>query len=148
MIFDEYERLNPFVYHIPYNICVRVVSDIQPIALGWSLYIRYNTTAHIVNITCIYCNVVGSLVGVWQGNLCCFAKFLPNYWVLLRSTIIQTEYALDRLEFGRTNSLFSQPIVFYITYARSLIFLKYINNINNLSFLFSYTFFELIFCKY
>jgi hypothetical protein len=30
---------------------VRVVSDIQTLAFGSSLYIRYNTAAHVVNIT-------------------------------------------------------------------------------------------------
>ena len=34
-----------------YNIRVRVVSDIQTLAFGSSLYIRYNTAAHVVNIT-------------------------------------------------------------------------------------------------
>jgi hypothetical protein len=29
----------------------RVVSDIQTLAFGSSLYIRYNTAAHVVNIT-------------------------------------------------------------------------------------------------
>ena len=33
------------------NICVRVVSDIQTLAFGSSLYIRYNTAAHVVNST-------------------------------------------------------------------------------------------------
>ena len=32
-IFDEYERLHPFVSQIFYNIRVRVVLDIQPLAL-------------------------------------------------------------------------------------------------------------------
>ena len=32
-----------------YNIRVRVVSDIQTLAFGSSLYIRYNTAAHVVN---------------------------------------------------------------------------------------------------
>ena len=31
-----------------YNIRVRVVSDIQTLAFGSSLYIRYNTAAHVV----------------------------------------------------------------------------------------------------
>jgi hypothetical protein len=34
-----------------YNIRVRVVSDIQTLAFGSSLYIRYNTAAHVVNST-------------------------------------------------------------------------------------------------
>jgi hypothetical protein len=32
----------------------RVVSDIQTLAFGSSLYIRYNTAAHVVNSTYIY----------------------------------------------------------------------------------------------
>ena len=36
------------------RICVRVVSDIQPLAFGCrGLYIRYNTANHIVNSTYI-----------------------------------------------------------------------------------------------
>ena len=50
-IFDKYERLHAFVSHPIYNIRVRVVSDIQSLAFGWSLYIRYNTAAHAVNST-------------------------------------------------------------------------------------------------
>ena len=43
-------------YHkyILYNISGRVVSDIQPLAFGSSLYIRYNTAAYIVNSTYVY----------------------------------------------------------------------------------------------
>ena len=48
-IFHEYERLHPFVSQVLYNIRVRVVSDIQSLAFGSTLYIRYNMTAHIVN---------------------------------------------------------------------------------------------------
>jgi hypothetical protein len=39
-----------------YNIRVRVVSDIQTLAFGSSLYIRYNTAAHVVNSTYTYSN--------------------------------------------------------------------------------------------
>ena len=49
-IFDEYERLHAFVSHTIY-MSGRVVSDIQYLAFGSSLYIRYNTTAHVVNST-------------------------------------------------------------------------------------------------
>ena len=34
-----------------HNIRVRVVTDVQPLAFGSSLYIRYNTAAHIVYST-------------------------------------------------------------------------------------------------
>jgi hypothetical protein len=34
-----------------YNIRVRVVSDIQTLAFGSNLYIRFNTAAHVVNST-------------------------------------------------------------------------------------------------
>ena len=51
-IFDEYERLHAFGSHAIYNIGVRVVSDILSLAFGSSLYIRYNTAAHVVNSTC------------------------------------------------------------------------------------------------
>ena len=52
-IFDEYERLHPFVSQLLYNMCVRVVSpDIQPLAFGSRLYIRYNTATRVVNSTC------------------------------------------------------------------------------------------------
>ena len=50
-IFDEYERLHAFGSHAIYNIGVRVVSDILSLAFGSSLYIRYNTAAHVVNST-------------------------------------------------------------------------------------------------
>ena len=50
-IFDEYERLHSFRSHAIYNIRVRVVSDIQYLTFGSSLYIRYNTAAHVVNST-------------------------------------------------------------------------------------------------
>ena len=50
-IFDEYERLHAFVSHTIYSIGVRVVSDIQSLAFGSSLYIRYSTAAHVVNST-------------------------------------------------------------------------------------------------
>jgi hypothetical protein len=50
--------MNRFLSHLQhlqhfYNIRVRVVSDIQTLAFGSSLYmyIRYNTAAHVVNIT-------------------------------------------------------------------------------------------------
>ena len=36
---------------IPYNIRVRVVSDIQPPVFGSSFYIRYKTATHFVNST-------------------------------------------------------------------------------------------------
>ena len=49
MNFDEYECSHPFVSQVLYNIRIRVVLDIQPLAFGSSLYIRYNTTAKIVN---------------------------------------------------------------------------------------------------
>ena len=39
-------------------IRVRVVSDIQTLAFGSSLYIRYNTAAHVVNST--YCMLMAS----------------------------------------------------------------------------------------
>ena len=52
-IFDEYERLHAFESRAIYNICVRVVSDIQSFAFGSSLYIRYNAAVHVVNSTCI-----------------------------------------------------------------------------------------------
>ena len=52
-IFDEYERLHAFISHAIYNIRVRVVSDIQYLAFASSLYIRYNTAAHVVNSTYI-----------------------------------------------------------------------------------------------
>ena len=46
-IFDEYERLvYAFGSHAIYNIRVRVVSDIQSLGFGSSLYIQYNTAAH------------------------------------------------------------------------------------------------------
>ena len=48
-IFDEYERLYAFGSHAIYNILVRVVSNIQSLAFGSSLYIRYNTAAHVVH---------------------------------------------------------------------------------------------------
>ena len=38
-IFDEYERLHAFESHAIYNIRVHVVSDIQSLAFGSSLYI-------------------------------------------------------------------------------------------------------------
>ena len=63
-IFDEYERLHAFVSHTIYNIGVRVVSDIQSLAFGSSLYIRYSTAAHVVNSTYIsitVCNVQSSV---------------------------------------------------------------------------------------
>ena len=51
-IFDEYERSYPFVSQTLYkhftSCCV--VSDIKFLAFGSSLYIRYNTAAHVVNI--------------------------------------------------------------------------------------------------
>ena len=50
-IFDECERLHAFGSHVIYNIPDRVVSDIQSLAFGSSLYIRYNTAAYIVNGT-------------------------------------------------------------------------------------------------
>ena len=50
-IFDEYERLHSFRSHAIYNIRVRVVSDIQYLTFGSSLYIQYNTAAHVVNST-------------------------------------------------------------------------------------------------
>ena len=53
-IFDEYERLHAFVSHTIYNIGVRVVSDIQSLAFGSSLYIRYSTAAHVVCSTYMY----------------------------------------------------------------------------------------------
>ena len=59
-IFDEYERLHAFRSHTIYNICGRVVSDIQSLAFGSSLCIRYNTAAHVVNTTyqlCKYENI-------------------------------------------------------------------------------------------
>jgi hypothetical protein len=40
------------------NIRVRVVSDIQTLAFGSSFYIRYNTAAHVVNITYCIINLV------------------------------------------------------------------------------------------
>ena len=46
-IFDEYERLHAFVSHAIYNIRVRVLS----LSFDSSLYIRYNTGAHVVNST-------------------------------------------------------------------------------------------------
>ena len=52
--FDEYERLHAFVSHTMYNIGVRAVSDIQSLAFGSSLYIRYSTAAHVVNSTYNY----------------------------------------------------------------------------------------------
>ena len=50
-IFDEYERLHAFRSHAIYNVRVRVVSDIQSHAFDSSLYIPYNTAAHVVSIT-------------------------------------------------------------------------------------------------
>ena len=50
-IFDEYERLHAFGSHTIYNIRVRVVSDIQSLAFGSNLYIRYNTATHVANTT-------------------------------------------------------------------------------------------------
>jgi hypothetical protein len=41
----------PITYLHQNNIRVRVVSDIQTLAFGSSLYIRYNTAAHVVNST-------------------------------------------------------------------------------------------------
>ena len=46
-------------FKIVYNIRVRVVSDIQTLAFGSSLYIRYNTAAHVVNITYKRCARIG-----------------------------------------------------------------------------------------
>jgi hypothetical protein len=43
-------KMSRFLSNV-YNIRVRVVSDIQTLAFGSSLYIRYNTAAHVVNIT-------------------------------------------------------------------------------------------------
>ena len=43
------EHLHTFVPQVLYNIRVRVVSDIRPLASGSNLYIRYNTAANIVN---------------------------------------------------------------------------------------------------
>jgi hypothetical protein len=40
-----------------YNIRVRVVSDMQTLAFGSSLYIRYNTAAHVVNSTYLVINL-------------------------------------------------------------------------------------------
>ena len=51
-IFDEYERLYAFGSHAIYNIRVSVVSDMQSLPFGSSLYIRYNTAAHVVHSTC------------------------------------------------------------------------------------------------
>ena len=48
-VFDEYECLHAFGSHTIYNMSDRVVSDIQSLAFGSSLYIRYNTAAHVVN---------------------------------------------------------------------------------------------------
>ena len=53
-IFDEYERLHAFGSHTIYNMSSRVVSDIQSLACGSSLYIRYNMAAHVVNTKYIY----------------------------------------------------------------------------------------------
>ena len=50
-IFDEYEFLRAFGSHAIYNIRGRVASDIQSLAFGSNLYIRYNTAAHVVNST-------------------------------------------------------------------------------------------------
>ena len=50
-VFDEYECLHPFGSHTIYNMSNCVVSDIQSLAFGSSLYIRYNTAAHVVNTT-------------------------------------------------------------------------------------------------
>ena len=49
-IFDEYERLLINSYHKYFTIFVPagVVSETQPLAFGSRLYIRCNTTTHIV----------------------------------------------------------------------------------------------------
>ena len=49
--FEKHENLHVFVSIVLYNVCVGVVSDIQPLAFGSCLYIQDNTTAHIVNCT-------------------------------------------------------------------------------------------------
>jgi hypothetical protein len=52
--FENYfanELIRWVVFYVVYNIRVRVVSDIQTLAFGSSLYIRYNTAAHVVNST-------------------------------------------------------------------------------------------------
>ena len=50
-IFDEYERLHAIGSDAIYNIRVRVVLNIQSLVFGSSLYIRFNTVAHVVNST-------------------------------------------------------------------------------------------------
>ena len=68
-IFDEYERLHAFVSHAIYNIRVRVLS----LSFDSSLYIRYNTRAHVVNSTyykyrilSIHDGWVEKIISVWM----------------------------------------------------------------------------------